>query len=401
VTIWTRSRARRPGARLVALRQAAADAGRRRGAGPGRLRGGRAALPTDDTPDRARRSWAPAESSLARALEIRETSPPPGDAWWSAHQRHRHGHRDRRPGVERLLAARAHRPHRHHDRRSPGGRSGGPEASVEATRELASVGVAGVDGLDRIRQERARIEEAEQRRPQPGGRDAAYARFEELARTPPSEAEDVIADYEAERRPPGRGRRQRSERAARPPVEPEPSSPPSRCPPPPSGSRTARRVAGAAAAVEWWFGRSRRRRRLRPVKALAERLSAEGREAWPASKRSWPPSTAWSWPSGPSNGTRPARISGAGRVVPAGHRSGASISRSRFRRRRRRGTTGAHLVVRPQHRDRRPGRTRGSSGRTRRRTVRGVVEAPTPRASRMSPPARQSPGTAGRETTTG
>src|SRR5439155_1084213 len=37
------------------------------------------------------------------------------------------------------------------------------EASVQAGRELASVGVAGADGLDRVRLERARIEEAESR----------------------------------------------------------------------------------------------------------------------------------------------------------------------------------------------------------------------------------------------
>ncbi|MDQ1517979.1 MAG: hypothetical protein QOE80_3809, partial [Actinomycetota bacterium] len=74
------------------------------------------------------------------------------------------------------------------------------EASVEAAHELASVGVTGAEGLDQIRFERARIDEAEARLAAArAGRDAAYARFEELAPGHlPSEVDEVIADYEAE-----------------------------------------------------------------------------------------------------------------------------------------------------------------------------------------------------------
>jgi len=74
------------------------------------------------------------------------------------------------------------------------------EASAEAVRELGSVGVAGADGLDRVRRERARIEEAESRLAAARvSRDAAYARFDELAPgRRPSEVEEIIAEYEAE-----------------------------------------------------------------------------------------------------------------------------------------------------------------------------------------------------------
>ena len=73
------------------------------------------------------------------------------------------------------------------------------EASAEAARELASVGTPGAESLDRIRSERARIEDAEARLATArADRDAAYARFEELAPgRPPSEVEEIIADDEA------------------------------------------------------------------------------------------------------------------------------------------------------------------------------------------------------------
>jgi hypothetical protein len=75
------------------------------------------------------------------------------------------------------------------------------EASAEAARELATVGVAGSDGLERVREERARVEDAEGRLAAARtSRDAAYARFGELApgRTP-SEVDDVVAEYEAQK----------------------------------------------------------------------------------------------------------------------------------------------------------------------------------------------------------
>ena len=91
------------------------------------------------------------------------------------------------------------------------------EASAEAVRELGSVGVAGADGLDRVRRERARIEEAESRLAAARvSRDAAYARFDELAPgRRPSEVEEIIAEYEAEV----------AARAAAKPAAPEPETP--------------------------------------------------------------------------------------------------------------------------------------------------------------------------------
>ena len=75
------------------------------------------------------------------------------------------------------------------------------EASADAARELGSVGVAGDGGLDRIRQERTRIEEGESRLAAArADRDAAYTRFEVLAPgRRPSEVEEIVAEYEAER----------------------------------------------------------------------------------------------------------------------------------------------------------------------------------------------------------
>ena len=75
------------------------------------------------------------------------------------------------------------------------------EASADAARELAMVGLAGGGGLEHVRQERAKIEEAESRLATArADRDAAYARFEALAPgRHPTEVEDVVAEYEAER----------------------------------------------------------------------------------------------------------------------------------------------------------------------------------------------------------
>jgi hypothetical protein len=194
------------------------------------------------------------------------------------------------------------------------------EASVEAARELASVGVTGAEGLDRIRFERARIEEAEARLAAArAGRDAAYARFEELAPGHlPSEVDEVVADYEANRaaRQAEEATRQAeeatrgAERAARPPVEPEPEetalspaepvsassgpAPASPDAPPPDAPPPV-----PAVASDWWFREKPAATEATsvsaagaatelaapvlpppaPVRALAERLSAEGREA--------------------------------------------------------------------------------------------------------------------------
>ncbi|MDQ1507620.1 MAG: hypothetical protein QOD57_5347 [Actinomycetota bacterium] len=198
------------------------------------------------------------------------------------------------------------------------------EASVEAARELAAVGVTGAEGLGRIRFERARIEEAEARLAAArAGRDAAYARFDELAPgRVPSEVDEVIADYEADRAARQAALAARHEQlaarqeelaaqeaalaartrvdAAPAPAEPESAS---------SGSAPASPEAPPvpAIATEWWFGEKASptgpspTRPVRaepapaavaateppiavppppaPVRALAERLSAEGREA--------------------------------------------------------------------------------------------------------------------------
>jgi hypothetical protein len=210
------------------------------------------------------------------------------------------------------------------------------EASAEAARELASVGVAGPDGLQRVRQERARVEEAESRLAAARvDRDAAYARFQELAPgRAPSEVEDIVAEYEAEvaARAAARARaeaeaaRARAEAEVAPAAEAEaaPAAEPEavgttdagatgrsagaeedRAEDEPTGAEAAPPVAASA---EWWFGAERPPSRPAaatpapeaapapaaseteaeaaaatgpppPVRALAERLSAEGRAA--------------------------------------------------------------------------------------------------------------------------
>ncbi|HEV7864279.1 MAG TPA: hypothetical protein VGR20_16345 [Acidimicrobiia bacterium] len=182
------------------------------------------------------------------------------------------------------------------------------EASTQAARELASVGVAGADGLDRIRLARTRIDEAEGRLATArAARDAAYARFEQLAPGHrPSEVEAIVTDYEAElnaRAVRAHAERAEAERAAAERTDAERAA----------AERTAaeRTAAERTAAVEmapespvltprpaakadWWFTPEKAPETSRPpappvtadpapppapVRALAERLSAEGREA--------------------------------------------------------------------------------------------------------------------------
>ncbi|HVW32678.1 MAG TPA: hypothetical protein VHL53_09080, partial [Acidimicrobiia bacterium] len=119
-----------------------------------------------------------------------------------------------------------------------------------------------------------------------GERDAAYAHFAKLAPgRSPSDVEEVIAGLDAQRTA-----RLEAEAAAE--AEAEPAPEPVVVEPEPT-------VAVPAAAAEWWFGGDRRQGAEpaapapqpaapaapgpagppSPVRALAERLSAEGREA--------------------------------------------------------------------------------------------------------------------------
>jgi SWI/SNF-related matrix-associated actin-dependent regulator 1 of chromatin subfamily A len=168
------------------------------------------------------------------------------------------------------------------------------EASAEAARGLGSVGVEGTDGLDRVRQQRTRMEEAEGRLAiARADRDAAYARFEELApRRRPSEVEDVIAEYEAERAAQAEAETARAEAEATARAEAEAAARAEA-----EAQAAARAEAEAEPAVttpepaveapatpsEWWFGSKEAPApppaASAPVRALAERLSAEGREA--------------------------------------------------------------------------------------------------------------------------
>ena len=154
------------------------------------------------------------------------------------------------------------------------------EASAEAAEQLAAVGTA-EGGLGGIRLERARLEDAERRLAEArAGRDAAYAEFAALAPGRlPSEVDDVIAEYETEM----------AARAAAEPV-PAPATP----------------EPGALPQADWWFGSEPSATPAEPasepvsaepapasvpaapapvtpppapVRALAERLSKEGREA--------------------------------------------------------------------------------------------------------------------------
>jgi hypothetical protein len=209
------------------------------------------------------------------------------------------------------------------------------EASAGAARELALVGVEGAEGLDRIRLERVSAEEAEGRLATArADRDAAYARFEALAPgRRPSEIEEIIAEYEADQA--DAAAKSEAEAPAEPqeievsvepdevevsvepdevevsvepdevellpepeevPVEPEEvdgpaevdistAEPAAEVAPEPFAAATAQEpsVEVPATAGEWWFGSKEvpapPAAASAPVRALAERLSAEGREA--------------------------------------------------------------------------------------------------------------------------
>jgi hypothetical protein len=158
------------------------------------------------------------------------------------------------------------------------------EASAEAASELASVGVAGADDLERIRRQRSRTEEIEGRLAAARAeRDAAYARYEELAPgRRPSEVEEVIAEHEealaaraaeAARVAADIDTLAVEEPEVRVEIEIEPVA----------GAEAAPAVEEPVTAVEWWFGTkeapSPPPAAPAPVRALAERLSAEGRDA--------------------------------------------------------------------------------------------------------------------------
>jgi hypothetical protein len=192
------------------------------------------------------------------------------------------------------------------------------ETSNEAALALASVGGGGVDELERVRLQRTRTDDTEARlNAARAERDAAYDRFEELAPGRlPSEVDEIIAELEAEQAARAEATRAEAEalvgaaqaeaeveaeaaqaeaEAAEPeaaPAEPEAEAE--------AGAVEAQAVAEAepvesaevevatepAAAVtasEWWFGTKEAPEApaaaAAPVKALAERLSAEGREA--------------------------------------------------------------------------------------------------------------------------
>jgi hypothetical protein len=180
------------------------------------------------------------------------------------------------------------------------------EASAVAANELAAVGVAGADDLERIRRQRSRMEETESRLGAARAeRDAAYARFEELAPgRRPSEVEEVIAEHEEERaaRADAEAARMAAEAETvavqedeiRVEIEVEPVEievEPVEIEVEPVEIEVEAEPAATAApatpetvtAAEWWFGTKEAPpapdAASAPVRALAERLSAEGREA--------------------------------------------------------------------------------------------------------------------------
>jgi hypothetical protein len=146
------------------------------------------------------------------------------------------------------------------------------EASTQAARELASVGVAGTGGLDQIRLERARIEEAESRLADARARrDAAYAEFEEMAPgRVPSEVESIIADHEAELAEAAAKAEAEAQALAKAEAEARQAEADEKAaarqaePPVPAPAAEADQPPAPVPA---------------PVRALAERLSAEGRQA--------------------------------------------------------------------------------------------------------------------------
>ena len=174
------------------------------------------------------------------------------------------------------------------------------EASAEASGALASVGDVGPDELDRIREQRTMMEEAEARLVAARAeRETAYALFEELAPgRHPSEVDEIVSAYQAER-----AARAEAERAAQAEAEQsaeartaetehaaeseeaaDDHAPQRRDDPEtPGPPAPALETAAAVTASEWWFGTKEAPEAppaaAAPVRALAERLSAEGREA--------------------------------------------------------------------------------------------------------------------------
>ena len=203
------------------------------------------------------------------------------------------------------------------------------ETSAEAATALASVGAVGGDELDRVRQQRTRPDDTEARLTTARAeRDAAYARFEELAPgRRPSEVDEIIAEFEADQAARSKARADAEAEQARAdaealraeaeaeavraeaeettraeaeaaqeaevaevaeveadqaevPVEPEPAAVE---PEPVAAGSVEPEVPAPVTATEWWFGSPEAPEAptaaAAPVRALAERLSAEGREA--------------------------------------------------------------------------------------------------------------------------
>jgi hypothetical protein len=192
------------------------------------------------------------------------------------------------------------------------------EASTEAAHELAAVGVSGTEALDRIRSHRARTDDVEGRLAAARAeREAAYDRFDELAPGRlPSELDEIIAEYEAEQAARAQARAEfeaaraeaeaeaeaaraqaeveAEEAAAQAEVEEEAEEVPVEPAattlevdvadePEADEPAAAEEPAGPVTASEWWFGSTEAPEApataAAPVRALAERLSAEGREA--------------------------------------------------------------------------------------------------------------------------
>jgi hypothetical protein len=162
------------------------------------------------------------------------------------------------------------------------------EASAAAARQLATVGVDGAGGLERIRLQRTELDEAEGRLATArADRDAAYARFEELAPgRHPSEVEEVIAEYEAEQaaRAEAEAARAEAEAAARAEADAAKAEAEAAAEAEAEAQAAAEvEVEAPATASEWWFGSNQAPApppaASAPVRALAERLSSEGREA--------------------------------------------------------------------------------------------------------------------------
>jgi hypothetical protein len=175
------------------------------------------------------------------------------------------------------------------------------EASAQAAHQLASVGVAGTDELERIRRQRSMADEREARLAAARAeRDAAYARFEQLAPgRRPSEVEEVIAEYEEERAAAAGAAAARASAAdigvdevgveeveveeVEVAIEVESAETEAQPAPAAAGPAGDPAVEEPVTASEWWFGTKEAPpappAASAPVRALAERLSAEGREA--------------------------------------------------------------------------------------------------------------------------